>query len=309
MAVEQSLDEVTLSMMAPEAFDLLDEALAAETGEVQLSLIRRLNAEIAKRYDDVAQALTEQFFTSDADIPGYLRFAASPLVGPSSHIEGVADSDLTVLERLGESGYHRKMHGSVLIEEHENKTAKPSDVRALVPKRHDGIDFLASAGTQVQSVLGGKIVEFQKGFGISESGFDYSDSASGKYGTYVVVEHEMPDGHKIRTKYAHLSGLSEELEKVLSAYADRTPIMLDPKDQVKVSKGKILGFAGMTGNAADEHPLYCHLHFEIHDVDSGKLIKPEDIYRIKLLDEAAYNQQKGKGKLLFIPSKKYDQAA
>ena len=104
---------------------------------------------------------------------------------------------------------------------------------------HEGFDVVASCGTPLVSVRGGRV---------RRAGYDPV-----LYGNYLLIHGE--NEHRSYF-YAHL----------------RRPAGVDRGD--RVSTGQRIGAVGATGNA---RTVGCHLHFEIH-VD-GRPIDPEPALR------------------------------
>ena len=98
---------------------------------------------------------------------------------------------------------------------------------------HKGIDISCSNGATVVAVVDGIV-----------SQADYSDG----YGNKIMIDH----GSHISTIYAHLSRFA-----------------VSPGD--KVTKGQIIGYAGMTGTATDYH-----LHFAVRE--EGEYVNPLKYY-------------------------------
>ncbi len=91
--------------------------------------------------------------------------------------------------------------------------------------RHNGVDFLASAGTPVRAADAGRVAIVQ------------NPGQSGGYGNFVCLQHRP----HLATCYAHLS-----------AFAPR----LDVGDRIR--RGEVLGLVGSTGSSTAPH-----LHFEV----------------------------------------------
>lgn len=98
---------------------------------------------------------------------------------------------------------------------------------------HKGIDISCSNGATIVAVVDGIV-----------SQADYSDG----YGNKIMIDH----GSHISTLYAHLSRFA-----------------VSPGD--KVTKGQIIGYAGMTGTATDYH-----LHFAVRE--EGEYVNPLKYY-------------------------------
>ena len=95
--------------------------------------------------------------------------------------------------------------------------------------RHPGIDIKADKGEPVHPIGAGKVVKI----GNDPSG----------YGRYVVVEHEMQDGTKLYSLYAHLDGDS------IKSLTNGTVVHED----------SVIGRIGDSGNWGDAY----HLHLEV----------------------------------------------
>lgn len=133
------------------------------------------------------------------------------------------------------------------------------------PHFHSGVDFstFLKEGIPIKSAEDGYLVrlEIDKG---------------GIYGMTIVLEH--PDGY--RTLYAHLSKFSEKMDKLVSMlqseFGDqRIEVEFGPND-VKFSKGEIIGYSGRTGEAAKPHA-----HFEVRNKDEKVLYDP-----LKFIDKS-----------------------
>ena len=177
----------------------------------------------------------------------YKSTATNPLKG-----------ELDVVERTGTFGYGRvKTIGGC------NVPGKPHLFGKVQAKLHDGTDFMVKPGTEVYNPLEGIVVEVQGGFKKNEDGtFEYSNTDNGKYGNYVVIEHDV-NGTKIRTKYAHLGTFDEDLSDKIKASIgskmnDKNPHSVNVP--IKVSQEAQIGTVGMTGNLANENVKNSHLH-------------------------------------------------
>jgi len=101
---------------------------------------------------------------------------------------------------------------------------------------HSGIDILPKSGNpEIRAVGEGKIVKKQ-----------LNDGSDHNMGNTIIIEHNLKNGNKIYSLYAHLDsfapGISEEIE---------------------VPMGKIIGYMGGTGDGKKNWSI--HLHFEIKD--------------------------------------------
>ncbi len=109
---------------------------------------------------------------------------------------------------------------------------------------HAGTDYAAPAGTTVQSVYAGRVVE---------SGYD------GGWGNTVLIDHGTVNGEHVYTRYAHLLG---------------TPVV---KVGATVTMGAELGKVGSTGDSTGNH-----LHFGTYVGDTATnatSVNPLDILK------------------------------
>ncbi len=104
---------------------------------------------------------------------------------------------------------------------------------------HAGVDIGNVRGTAIVAAAEGKIVE------VIGSCVEGRISCGGKYGNYIIIEHE----NGLFTRYAHLS-------KVKVSIGD------------EVSKGELIGAMGNTGRSTGSH-----LHFQI-EKSNGSTINP-----------------------------------
>jgi murein DD-endopeptidase MepM/ murein hydrolase activator NlpD len=77
-------------------------------------------------------------------------------------------------------------------------------------------------------------------FAAADGAIVYAENAGEGWGNVVIIEHNLPDGKKIRTLYGHL-------EKILKTSGE-----VKMREQI-----------GTIGNAAGRY--YCHLHFELRE--------------------------------------------
>lgn len=89
---------------------------------------------------------------------------------------------------------------------------------------HNGVDMTAPCGQPVVAAAAGRV---------SFAG------RNGGYGNLVVVDHGLVDGHRLQTKYAHLSAIGVRVGQA-------------------VTPGTGVGLSGTTGLSTG-----CHLHFEV----------------------------------------------
>jgi len=99
-------------------------------------------------------------------------------------------------------------------------------------RSHEGLDIFAPIGTPVYAARDGKVM-YSKRVG--------EDGGSSGFGIAVKLDH----GDGLTTSYSHLSKLAG----------------LSPGESVK--RGQLVGYVGMTGNAANLKPEAAHLHFEV----------------------------------------------
>ncbi len=99
--------------------------------------------------------------------------------------------------------------------------------------RHPGIDIPAKKGEPVHPIGEGKVIKV--------------DDDENGYGHYVVVEHELEDGRRLYTLYAHLD-------------EDSTGSLTE---ESIVHKDSVIGKVGNTGNWGDSY----HLHLEVRTDD------------------------------------------
>ncbi|MFC2110342.1 M23 family metallopeptidase [Bacteroidota bacterium] len=122
---------------------------------------------------------------------------------------------------------------------------------------HSGIDFktLRKEGLNVHTAAEGYVSRIK----ISLWG----------YGKALYITH--PNGYT--TVYAHLKKFNKKIESFVKKQQYRKEsfdIQLFPsKDQLKVTKNEIIAFSGNTGSSSAPH-----LHFEIRDTKSEKIINP-----------------------------------
>lgn len=126
------------------------------------------------------------------------------------------------------------------------------------PHFHSGVDFstFLKEGVPIKSADDGFLVRLE----IDKNGI---------YGMTVVLEHT--DGY--RTLYAHLSKFSERLDKLVSMLKSefgeqRIEVEFENED-IKFSRGEIIGYSGRTGEAAKPHA-----HFEVRSKDEKILYNP-----------------------------------
>lgn len=131
----------------------------------------------------------------------------------------------------------------------------------------NGYEYLTSNyGNRTYTINGKVVSDFHIGIDIisKKYGTDYIIAfdkgtvdfvgKSGSYGNMVLINH----GNGIKTRYAHLKNISVVIGQ-------------------KISKGKVLGYMGATGNVTGPH-----LHFEV--IINGKTVNPYDyVFNGKLL--------------------------
>ena len=99
---------------------------------------------------------------------------------------------------------------------------------------HEAIDIGVAEGTSVRSIADGKIIRVILGCQVGDR------ACSGGYGNNVIVEHELENGNKLYSFYAHFASIGV-------------------KEGEKVKEGQEIGRIGMTGKTDGPH-----LHFAIH---------------------------------------------
>lgn len=110
---------------------------------------------------------------------------------------------------------------------------------------HNGVDFTPGAGSEIQSISEGRVVEVVN-YADNTSKIDSEENSGG---TFVIIEHDI-DGHKVRSWYLHMQYQSSPL-----------------KVGDTVGVGQLVGKVGNTGKSTG-----AHLHLSIQ-VD-GKYVNP-----------------------------------
>ncbi|MDX3916319.1 MAG: M23 family metallopeptidase [Pseudosphingobacterium sp.] len=122
-------------------------------------------------------------------------------------------------------------------------------------KFHDGMDILATPGTDIFAMHDGKIVDINKSFNPGE----YRRNS---YGNYITVR-SVINGVTVYLKYNHLDAISS----TATVGSD-------------VTAGTVIGKAGTTGNAASPDVRYKHLHLQGKDANM-KSIDPAPYFFTK----------------------------
>lgn len=110
---------------------------------------------------------------------------------------------------------------------------------------HPGADIAKPAGTLVKAIAVGRIIRVLKDW---DPNGEREDQKS-DWGNHVVIQHDLPNGTRIFSSYAHLSEVDANL---------------DIDDEVV--KGQFIGHVGNTGKVRGKTGV--HLHFQI-DKDRG----------------------------------------
>ena len=122
---------------------------------------------------------------------------------------------------------------------------------------HTGIDFKS------RGVQGQKIFSIEDGYVSRIEVNNYG------YGKVIYIDHF----NGFTSVYAHLKNFSPELDKYIKSElykSKRNSIKKFPKkNQLKISKGQVIGYSGNTGRSFGPH-----LHFEIRDTKSQDAINP-----------------------------------
>lgn len=98
----------------------------------------------------------------------------------------------------------------------------PQGIR--LPKRHNGIDYAAPAGTPIYAAADGRIEKLY---------------VSRSYGNYIRIAHE----NDFSTAYAHMNAFAEGLDT-----------------GVEVTRGQLIGHVGSTGNSSGPHLHFELIH-------------------------------------------------
>jgi len=106
---------------------------------------------------------------------------------------------------------------------------------------HGGIDYNYGYGDEVKAIADGTVSEKP----IRDA---KRTTGNGSLGNQVVILHEMPNGDKYTSIYGHLSRVASGIDK-----------------GVAVKKGKVIGYAGNTGDTRGTEGAHpgTHLHFEL----------------------------------------------
>ena len=122
---------------------------------------------------------------------------------------------------------------------------------------HTGIDFKS------RGVQGQKIFSIEDGYVSRIEVNNYG------YGKVIYIDHL----NGFTSVYAHLKNFSPELDEYIKSElykAKRNSIKKFPKkNQLRISKGEVIGYSGNTGRSFGPH-----LHFEIRDTKSQDAINP-----------------------------------
>jgi murein DD-endopeptidase MepM/ murein hydrolase activator NlpD len=153
---------------------------------------------------------------------------------------------------------------------------------------HKGVDFYVEFGTPVVASKEGYVVRVESAYQEMSPAFRRrllrvarqlddtpSDILDALYGRQMLLDHGIVDGHRVVTRYAHLSKIEPELEK--GAFVER--------EQVIGSVGNSGTSNGTMGTSGDSH-----LHFEMYvdDVYVGAEMSSEavqEFYR-RIFNEA-----------------------
>ena len=131
---------------------------------------------------------------------------------------------------------------------------------------HTGIDFKGGEGIKIFSIEDGYISRIEVS--------PYS------YGKVVYITH--PNGYS--SVYAHLSKFSPDIEEYIKSEQYRsksfTVKKFPKKDKIQIKRGELLGYSGNTGRS-----FGAHLHFEIRDTKSQKIINPM-LFGLPILDRS-----------------------
>ena len=122
---------------------------------------------------------------------------------------------------------------------------------------HTGIDFKS------RGVQGQKIFSIEDGYVSRIEVNNYG------YGKVIYIDHL----NGFTSVYAHLKNFSPELDEYIKSElykAKRNSIKKFPKkNQLRISKGEVIGYSGNTGRSFGPH-----LHFEIRDTKSQDAVNP-----------------------------------
>ena len=109
---------------------------------------------------------------------------------------------------------------------------------------HEGIDIEANEGKNVYAIYDGQVVYVDNSCGC-KTGSNSEQQCGGKYGNYVVIQHDMSNGKKVYALYAHLDSVNVKVDE-------------------KVTKQTAIGIIGNTGNACSNANIKYQLHLETH---------------------------------------------
>jgi len=130
---------------------------------------------------------------------------------------------------------------------------------------HTGIDFKGGKGKEIYSIENGYVSRIETNI--------YG------YGKVVYINHY--NGYT--SVYAHLNNFSPILENYIKGeqYKSKSYVIKRfPKvDEIKVSKGELIGYSGNTGRS-----FGAHLHFEIRDTDTQNALNPLN-FNYEYIDE------------------------
>jgi len=130
---------------------------------------------------------------------------------------------------------------------------------------HTGIDFKGGKGKEIYSIEDGYVSRIETNI--------YG------YGKVVYINHY--NGYT--SVYAHLNNFSPILENYIKGeqYKSKSYVIKRfPKvDEIKVSKGELIGYSGNTGRS-----FGAHLHFEIRDTDTQNALNPLN-FNYEYIDE------------------------
>ncbi len=130
---------------------------------------------------------------------------------------------------------------SVYVTQYFGDTEFAKTTNAYNGKGHNGVDFRASAGTNVLAALDGTV-----------EGIGNTDAVPGcySYGKWVLIRHD----NGLSTLYAHLS-----LQKVVAGQ--------------RVKTGEVIGYSGYTGYVVPAGPSGAHLHFGVYATQGVKIVQ------------------------------------
>lgn len=195
----------------------------------------------AKRYN-LDQVLAKMFDTQEWETAQKKRDTVGKVKKRKKkrQVEGAAVRPVTFEEPVGVSVGERDFLFSWPVERSKFWISSPFGPRRIGKrawKFHYGVDMAACRGTPVQAAASGIVIEsnLHKGFG-----------------NCIVIMHN----HKYKTRYAHLHARYVKLGE-------------------KVTRGKVIGSVGSTGNVRSRGNDASHLHFEVYSF--GRRINPMSV--------------------------------